>query len=366
MQLRSFLVTSIWVVGSLASPVPETGDSSQKHLSNAPNSRPSFPTVTGHEVHLPCLQCSPEDDKGLVENTTSTPFVAMNLRTEHNALLVNNVSIFPAGYPMQLPAQMHHDGNIDSATVETVLLTYGVDIEYLPPRVDSQVGDIYFVEVKFFDSTGRPATASVIHVRLSRDADEDDLSISQIIIEPLLHYHASHGHGNKVWHAQYWKMLVGKYKSWRKEQKKALHKSLHATPEVHVACGDRPCTQPDNTVVTTDGSGHHRYNSNEAKSPFAVAGPSMNAYVHHHRSNPNFWRLIIPAMVPALLGMVAGLVVCTTGVVVWKIISCALARCANKRAKRYARGAGCCRGSREAVSEKQQLLAREMGANCDV
>ncbi|PYI17356.1 hypothetical protein BO99DRAFT_434591 [Aspergillus violaceofuscus CBS 115571] len=365
MHLRFFLVPSIWLVGSLASPVPDTGDSSQKQLSNALNSRPSFPSATGHDVHLPCLRCSPEDDNSPFDNGNSTPFVAMNLRTENNALLVNNVSVFPAGYPMKLPAQMHPDGNIDSDTVETVLLTYGVDIEYLPPRVDSEVGDMYFVEVKFFDSTGHPATASVIHVRLSRDADEDDLSISQIIIEPLIDYHASHGHGNKMWHAQYWKMLVGKYKSWRKEQKKALHKTSNAKPETHVSCGNRPCIRPYNSVVSTDGEGRHHHND-VGKSPFAVAGPSMNAYVHHHRSNPNFWRLIIPAMVPALLGMVAGLVVCTTGVVIWKIISCALARCADKRPKRCARGAGCCRGSREAVSEKQQLMAREIGANCGV
>ncbi|RAL10665.1 uncharacterized protein BO97DRAFT_393535 [Aspergillus homomorphus CBS 101889] len=350
MHLRSLLATSIWLVGSLASPVPETGDALHEQLSDRPTPRHSFPTVTGHEIRLPCLPPHLDDNSQLPDNETSTAFLSVHLRTEANALLVNNVSVFPAGYPMQLPAQKHH-ATEDGDDIETMQLTYGVDIEYLPPKVDSQVSDLYFVEVRFYDATGRPATSNVVHVRLSRDSAEDDLTISQIIVETFPDYHASHGHGNKVWHAQYWKMLANKYKTWSKEQRKGHRKNSEAQPMADALCGEKPSTGPHS----------------KGKSPFELTGPSINYYAHHHhRPNPNFWRLIVPAMVPALLGILAGLVVCTTGVVVWKIVACALARCRGKRTKRCARGAGCCRGSGTGLSEKQQLMARELGAAVDV
>ncbi|PYH40855.1 uncharacterized protein BP01DRAFT_360918 [Aspergillus saccharolyticus JOP 1030-1] len=352
MHLRCLIATSLSLVGSLASPVLTTDHGDQTHLAKSPPTRPAFPTVTGHEVHLPCLQPPQEDEDHRVDNGTSTPFVSMNVRTEHNALFVNNISVFPAAYPMRLSAPLHHEGRNRNrnrnAAEETVVLTYGVDIEYLPPKVDAQLGDLYFVEVKFFDATGRPATAEVIHVRLSRDSDEDDLIISQIIVEPLVDSRASHGHGNSVWHAQYWQLLVRKYKDWQKAPKKAFHPSLHSgartdrgTPPPHV--GD--------------------------KSPFAVTGETMtphDVYHHHHRANPNFWRLIVPATVPAVLGMVAGLVVCTTAVLVWKVVGWAWGWCRATRRRRCARGERCCRGVEEAWSEKQQLMVQAMGAVEDV
>ncbi|PWY90394.1 hypothetical protein BO94DRAFT_533883 [Aspergillus sclerotioniger CBS 115572] len=333
MRLRSLCVTGIWLASCAASPVPDhPGDGTQTALQTAP-------VVTGHEIHIPCAKGpGPESNQ-------EDPYLAMKFRTESNALFANDVSIFPASYPMHLPATRHQG---PGQGVEDVLLQYAVNIDYIRPHLDTLVQEVYQVEVKLFDVSGRPATTDIVTVRLSRQ-QEGELYISQITVDPLPQYHDAHGDGNRLWHVKYWKMIMAKYQAWRQTKG---HGQLQPAMLSHEAKENQPMPTDDKAHTPEGSSPADRA---ETVSPFRVFGvdrsprPAVLRPSGHHR---DFWRLVVPAIFPALLGAMAGLVVCMTGLVVWKIVACTCVRMQGRRCRR----AGGCQLERRVWSEKQRLL----------
>ncbi|RAK95339.1 uncharacterized protein BO80DRAFT_450273 [Aspergillus ibericus CBS 121593] len=353
MRLRSLCVTGIWLASCAATPIPDhPGDGL---LPQTPLSTPhSPPVVTGHEIHIPCAKGpGPESD----HEKSSKAYLAMKFHTESNALLANNASIFPASYPMHLPATRYQESGQGA---EDVLLQYAVNIDYIHPNPEEWIQDVYHVEVKLFDLAGRPATTDTVTVRLSRQ-QQGELYISQIMVEPLLQYHDVHGDGNCLWHVKYWKMIVSKYRAWRKTQGHGRVGSHWQAIPSDDAAANTPIPTADK-AYTSDGTStadRARPDSHAAPvSPFRVFGvdrsprPVVLRPSGHHR---DFWRLVVPAIIPALLGATAGLVVCMMGLLVWKIVVCTCGR----RQGRRCREAGGCQRERCARSEKQRLLDQD-------
>ncbi|OOF93569.1 hypothetical protein ASPCADRAFT_209511 [Aspergillus carbonarius ITEM 5010] len=342
MRLHVLCVTGIWLASCAASPVPDHPDGLPPTALQTPH---SSPVVTGHEIHIPCAK-----GPGPVgEQDPLKAYLAMNFRTENNALFANNVSIFPASYPMHLPATRHQD---PGQGAEDVLLQYAVNIDYIRPHLDTVVQDVYQVEVKLFDLAGRPATTDLVTVRLSRQ-QAGELYISQITVDALPQYHDAHGDGNCLWHVKYWKMIVAKYQTWRQTQGHGRG-GHHLSPAMlsNEVQGNRP--------IATDEKTHPPEGSNPADrattvSPFRVFGvdrsprPALLRPSGHHR---DFWRLVVPAIFPGLLGAMAGLVVCVTGLLLWKMVACTCVRMQGRRCRKP----GGCQRERRIWSEKQRLL----------
>ncbi|PYI00645.1 hypothetical protein BO78DRAFT_434267 [Aspergillus sclerotiicarbonarius CBS 121057] len=350
MRLRSLCVTGIWLASCAASPVPDhPGDGLLQTSLSTPHSSP--PVVTGHEIHIPCAKGpGPESDQD-----PSKAYLAMKFHTENNALFANNATIFPASYPMHLPATRYQSAGQGA---EDVLLQYAVNIDYIRPHLDALTQDVYHVEVKLFDLSGRPATTDIVTVRLSRQ-QEGDLYISQIMVDPLPRYHDAHGDGNCLWHVKYWKMIVNKYRAWRqtKEHRGGEPQGQPVRPPDD-AKGNQPKPTKDKAQTPEGTSTVDRAKPDSGTapvSPFRVFGmdrsprPALLRPSGRHR---DFWRLVVPAIIPALLGAMAGLVVCMTGLVVWKIVACTYVRMQGRRCRKT----GGCQRERCAWSEKQPLL----------
>ncbi|PYH91630.1 hypothetical protein BO71DRAFT_486080 [Aspergillus ellipticus CBS 707.79] len=384
MLLRSLGVAGVWIASCCAAiPVPDLSDAD---AALTPADSP-IPIVTGHEIHLPCPRVlSPTHPH---DEDTSKAYLAMNLRTEEEALFLNEVSIFPAAFPMHLLAPRYRDTH--SQQSEPVTLQYAVDIEYLPSHAHAhaRAEEIYQVEIKLFDLSGQPATTDIVSVRLSRQEEGGELYISQILVEPLPQYRDPHGDGNCLWHVKYWRMIVKKYQAWRLSQ--APGRGAQRYPETS-AEGDchrpsaAPLTVSDANLppaahrvepITTPSSsplpGSSRRPSESATdaltssstppvSPFQVLGTertSRPALFRPRYRRPDFWRLVVPAIIPALLGAAAGLVVCTMGVLVWQIVTCACGRMQGRRRSRtdhLSQGQGETEKVSGSASEKQWLL----------
>ncbi|PWY83347.1 hypothetical protein BO70DRAFT_379192 [Aspergillus heteromorphus CBS 117.55] len=344
MFLRSLGVAGVWIASGAALPVHDLGDAARALATTRLTTADSVPGVTGHEVHLPVPGLTYPHDKD-----PSKAYLAMNVRTEDNALLVNNVSIFPATFPMNLPATRYRDWR--GLESETVTLQYAVGIKYLPPHLDGMAAaeeeeeeeeEVYQVELKLFDLSGHPATTDLVVVRLGR-ADEGMLVLSQILVEPLPRYRDPHGDGNCRWHVKYWRMIGNKYRAWRlrkghgQARGAALHQNSILLPG---GCAKAAASIPIPIPIPAPAGSSRPVRPSEADeqlsrapvSPFQVFGTEKSSSwsrpalfrAQYHR--PDVWRLVVPAIVPALLGATAGLVVCTMGVLVWQMMSCVCGR----------------------------------------
>ncbi|OJI80073.1 hypothetical protein ASPTUDRAFT_129723 [Aspergillus tubingensis CBS 134.48] len=377
MRTHFLCLAGAWLASCAASPVAShPGDASVPQMAIKDSHAP-FPVVTGHEIHIPCatIPGSKEDEA----KDASKAYLAMKLRTESNALFVNDVTVFPSSFPMHLPATRYQDASRQNA--EHLLLQYAMDIEYMPPRPDgSLVQDIYRVQLKFFDLSGRPATTDTVSVRLSSQ-QSGELYITQISVEPLPHYHDAHGDGNCVWHAKYWNLIMEKYRTWREKKGHGAHKGPksqesdnHEHNDHHHHPKGRPAThegaEERKPFLKERPTAHQEDKENSPElpttdsdkaapdSPFRVYGVDKSLRPMALRNKDyrrDFWRLVVPAIIPGLLGAVAGLVVCTMGLLLWKIVACT---CVSMQQGRRCRKR-CQRKQGVFLSEKQRLLQQD-------
>ncbi|OJJ69808.1 hypothetical protein ASPBRDRAFT_197527 [Aspergillus brasiliensis CBS 101740] len=362
MRLQLLCVMSAWLASCAARPVvSHPGDDAVPQTALA-NSHTSFPIVTGHEIHIPCatIPGSKEDEAA----DASKAYYAMKLRTESNALFVNNVTVFPSSFPMNVPATRYQDAS--GRNPEQVLLQYAVDIEYMPPRPDgSIVQDLYRVQLKFFDPSGHPATTDTVSVRLSSQ-QSDELYITQISVEPLPHYHDEHGDGNCVWHAKYWNLIMKKYRAWREKKGPSHQKGRQSqkSDDNHEQ-NDQHQHQhhPKEQPATHQGTKKNRpapkadASNSASESPFRVYGVDKSfrpAALRNKDYRRDFWRLVVPAIIPGLLGAAAGMVVCMVGLFLWKVVACTCVRMQGRRCRKH-----CQRKQAYFLSEKQRLLQQD-------
>ncbi|GJP88502.1 hypothetical protein CBS147343_8523 [Aspergillus niger] len=366
MRLRFLCVVGAWLASCAASPVASRSADASMPQKALANSHASFPIVTGHEIHMPyaTIPGSKEDEA----KYTPRPYLAMKIRTESNALFVNDVPVFPSSFPMHLPATRYQD--VSGQNPEHLLLQYAVDIEYMPPRPDgSLVQDIYRVQLKFFDPSGHPATTNTVHVRLSTQ-QSGELYITQIIVEPFLdYYHDAHGDGNCVWRTKYWNLIMEKYRAWREQKGPGHHKGPESQKSDDHEHNDHHHHPKANSPVSNEQPTAHQ--EAQENSPLSKADPSNSApespfrvygvdkslrptALRNKDYRRDFWRLVVPAIIPGLLGAVAGLVVCTMGLLLWKMVACTCARMQGRRCRKH-----CQRKQGVCLSEKQRLLQQD-------
>ncbi|KAL4914519.1 hypothetical protein BDW62DRAFT_204535 [Aspergillus aurantiobrunneus] len=239
-----------------------------------------------YTLNLSCADCafSYSDCR---ENTHPSSFLTITFSTHHEALLANNEPIFPTPIHMEFHAQRHW-----GSTSENVPVAYALDVHPLPHQPDATLGARYRLQLTLVDLQGRPATNSPVSIGVVRDS-ERNLQIIQV--EPSAH-HRHHYEPAKDPASSAWQRL----KSWKGHYNTYLHKSF----------GSHPCA--------------HR--------SFEVKGHGDTADVHtvsHCRSRQrlsdwagdrHYMKHLRPVLLPAVLGLLSGVLACIFGFLVGKLI----------------------------------------------
>jgi hypothetical protein len=190
---------------------------------------------------------------------------------------------------MQFPAVKHSDSG-----AQPVQIAYSLDARPFPAQPGALLGETFLLKLRLFDLHGRPVTHDLVAVAVSRHND-GTLTIAKVERSP---FHR-HGHMTSPWR---------------------LFKS-HIKPYLgQLAGGPAPDGEGEG------GPRHHR------RPLHADIYRFKNPASHYHNTMPwssrdrSFMRLVRPVILPALLGVAAGLCACLVGFVVGKVMI-SLCRC---------------------------------------
>ncbi|KAF7163079.1 hypothetical protein CNMCM5623_008099 [Aspergillus felis] len=233
-----------------------------------------------YKIDIPCSHCAFSDAE-CSQSPESKSYVTIDFSSDNGTLYANHESVFPPSLPMQFPAVQHSDSGEQSVQV-----AYSLDARPLPAQPGALLGDTFLLKLRLFDLHGRPVTHDLVAVAVSRRND-GTLSISKVERSPF----RRHGHMTSPWRV---------FKS-------------HIKPYLdHLAGG-----------ADRDGEGEPRHHRRPLHADiYRFKDPAS----HYHNTMPwssrdrSFMRLVRPVILPALLGVAAGLCACLVGFVVGRVM----------------------------------------------
>ncbi|KAE8142891.1 hypothetical protein BDV38DRAFT_94874 [Aspergillus pseudotamarii] len=178
MRFITSSVACVWLIGCVATSPPSSADATPN--SNYDESRSPFPIASGHEIHLPCHTSSICGSRP-TERFSSHDYLALTFSTENDSLLVNNNTILPARLPMRLTATIHSKSQ--NADPVTLTLRYGMNILPVQRFQTGPITDQFRLDLNLFDESGHATDANMLSVGLSRDT-HDTLRITMITVNP--------------------------------------------------------------------------------------------------------------------------------------------------------------------------------------
>ncbi|RHZ62583.1 uncharacterized protein CDV56_109028 [Aspergillus thermomutatus] len=277
MLLRFFSLAGICLGSGVAALSPKD------HISDIQTSNIQH-TRHFYKIDIPCSPCAFSDAE-CSQNPESRSHVTIDFSTDNGTLYANHEPVFPPSLPMQFPAVKQWD-----SSKQSVLVAYGLDARPLPAQPGALLGETFLLKLRLFDLHGRSVTHDLVAVAVSRRKD-GTLSIGKVERSP---FHR-HGHMTSTWRL---------FKSHIKPYLDKLAGS--AAPDGE----SRPHRRPLHADI-------YRF-----KDPAS----------HYHNTMPwssrdrSFMRLVRPVILPALLGVAAGLCACLVGFVVGRVMI-SLCRC---------------------------------------
>ncbi|EIT75512.1 hypothetical protein AO1008_03716 [Aspergillus oryzae 100-8] len=313
MRLQILFVAHLWLIGCVATSPPRPGDARPESAHD--ESRSPFPIASGHEVHLPCHTssiCGSNHDR----TSKSDDYLSLAFATENDSLLVNKNIILPARLPMRLNATKH--SRSQKTDPEILTLRYGMNILPVQRFQSGPITDQFRLDIILFDQSGNPTDINMISIGLSRDA-HDALRITMITINPTPETSKCHGNHNPRHrhpaHSEPEPPMKHAGQSDTSESESQLHKWLDAGRRFGgksygsftSAFKSRPCQEHC--------SERHSY--------------PPSSYEHSRVHIVDILRVFYPAILPFLLGVVAGGAICLIGIMVRR--SAAYWSCGKRR-----------------------------------
>ncbi|KAF7114575.1 hypothetical protein CNMCM5793_009220 [Aspergillus hiratsukae] len=234
-----------------------------------------------YKIDIPCSHCAFSDAE-CSQNPDSKSYVTIDFSTDNGTLYANHEPVFPPSLPMQFPAVKHWDSG-----VQPVQVAYSLDARPFPAQPGALLGETFLLKLRLFDLHGRPVTHDLVAVAVSRRTD-GTLTIGKVERSPF------HRHGHMT---SPWRFLKS-----------------HIKPYLDQLAG---------AAAEGEGEGepgHHR------RPLHADIYRFKNPASHYHNTMPwssrdrSFMRLVRPVILPALLGVAAGLCACLVGFVVAKVM----------------------------------------------
>ncbi|KAG2417900.1 hypothetical protein HFD88_000999 [Aspergillus terreus] len=285
------------------------------------------------QIKVPCAECSFTDSCD--GSSGSNSYLTLSFTTENTTLLANDDPIFPSTVPMQFHALRHW-----AAGQQAVLLAYALDARPLPPTPGALLGDIFLLKLKLFDLHGRPASDHLVSISLAKDT-AGDLLISDIESVPF------HGRGG------------GGHRRPRPSWLARLGESLEAVKSAAQSCWEDapPAAGNDRVTGTAHGAVMDAHRTMAPNPNPHRPGGYRPPYWMGRGGSGNGAKMLQPVVLPALLGVIAGIVACLTGFIVGRTVI-AVYYCF--------RGAGRRRGGEhavvpaEGVADEKERLMEEM------
>ncbi|EAW07013.1 uncharacterized protein ACLA_087160 [Aspergillus clavatus NRRL 1] len=263
MSLLRFLSLAAVCLSSVAASLPDHSPTS--HTPTIPQSRHLY------RIDILCSPCAFAEAQ-CSQELEPPSYITLDLSTTNHTLYVNHEPIFPVALPLQFPAVKYWDSGKQPVTV-----SYAVDIQPLPAQPGAVFDETLhlLLNLRLFDQSGRAIAPSSIAVGLT--SHQETLRIIKVERSPVPHP----GHESSPW-------------------RPFKH---HVRPFLEALTGTNPAD--------------HRPSHRPHRRPPAS---------HYHNTMPwssrdrSFMRLVRPVILPALLGVAAGLCACLTGFVAGKVM----------------------------------------------
>ncbi|KAJ5579439.1 hypothetical protein N7450_008306 [Penicillium hetheringtonii] len=274
-----FLWTSLCIVGAIASAIPYT---------------------SAHEVHLPYLPSLEP------ENPTNT-YLSIKWTIKDGSLYANNDQIFPPVMSMQMHAPLYDSDHKVALQEEDIHLYYSLNARPIPASDIGALHDILRINVELIDKEGRPVTPMLW------------LLICSIPPMELI-----------PWQMKFWKTQVNTLLNHHQPE---LSSSSTSSPQ-----SSTPKLQSTQNKGTTKSSSNHQPESTSTPENESQVGymfsPYGSTYIvsnngghhrghhhpHHHHGQDSFMRLVRPVILPAMMGIGAGLLACLVGFCVGHLV----------------------------------------------
>lgn len=291
-----FLWTSLCIVGAIASAIPYT---------------------SAHEVHLPYLPSLEP------ENPTNT-YLSIKWTIKDGSLYANNDQIFPPVMSMQMHAPLYDSDHKVALEEEDIHLYYSLNARPIPASDIGALHDILRINVELIDKEGRPVTPHAVAVDLL-DSPDGTHRITRIRLDSPRSLRRP-----KPWQMKFWKTQVNTLLNHHQPE---LSSSSTSSPQ-----SSTPKLQSTQNKGTTKSSSNHQPESTSTPENESQVGymfsPYGSTYIvsnngghhrghhhpHHHHGQDSFMRLVRPVILPAMMGIGAGLLACLVGFCVGHLV----------------------------------------------
>jgi hypothetical protein len=356
MYARSLLAVSALSLNAAAFlVVPEVLPPLEGENTPLPHISHAVDTLHAHteQIQLACDECPfpTANSDGLVSWSSDTKSsLEFNFSTEDGKLFVNDALVFPPlpTVPIDVKAVQRRDA--DGETTEPLNLGFAlVAVPLAPPQDDMELMQIRFSPL---DIEGHPVPLDTISLTVIKTGS-GDLLLARTEIEPPA---GQDDHES-------WEQCNGEVRCLRRlvfVRIQALAQSAKAhmmNLKAKLMFGGKGChgkSRPGHMK-----HGHHDLeNTSEHKHPGHHMGPNGHAHHHRHGWHRTFLRIVRFIVVPAILGVLAGLAASAVGMIVGQLIVFVWARFRRNTTTQSTSTL-----EQGTVSEKEILMAQDAQAD---
>lgn len=264
---------------------------------------------------------------------------------------------------MQLHAPLYEKNHNTRLEEDDIQIAYSIDARLLPAGKNTLRNEILRIHIELLDQIGQPVTANAVVLDLL-DHPDGNRRITRIRLDSLRGQHKPRPWQMKYWSTQVNALLNHQDKPDLSPAKSHQPKPNHPQEATKSATKNAPENAPENASENASESESQvgfifsSYLSPSAYIYSSDRGHHGHRRPHDHDQDDSFLRLVRPIVLPAFLGIGAGLVACVLGFCVGHLVmslaSC-LGLCKKRTRQRYARSRLACI-EEGTSSEKDQLI----------
>lgn len=234
---------------------------------------------------------------------------------------------------MQLHAPLYESHRNIPLEEEDIKMSYSITARPIPSGENGSRSEILRIHVELLDNEGRPVTPNAVALDLL-DHPDGTHRITRVRLE------SSRGQVKpRPWQMKYWKSQVDSLFNQKDKPTLSSTTNSQSKPKPALAKPTSGKEDPESESDSTDSVG---YIFSPYFSPSTWIVPSEKGHhghrrPHHHHKDDSFLRLIRPVILPAMLGIGAGLVACLFGFCAGHLIMAISARLGFCKKRTYHR-----------------------------
>lgn len=294
----------------------------------------AIPYASSHELHLPYLP-------SLVPENPVETYLSLKWAIQNGSLYANNDRVFPPAMSMQLHAPLYESHRNIPLEQEDIKMSYSITARPIPSGENGSRSEILRIHVELLDNEGRPVTPNAVALDLL-DHPDGTHRITRVRLESTRAEVKP-----KPWQMTYWKSQVDSLFNQKDKPTLSSTTNSQSKPKPTLAKskpGKEESKSKSESESESDSTDSVGYIFSPYFSPSTWIVPSekghhgkSHTHHHHHHKDDSFLRLIRPVILPAMLGIGAGLVACLFGFCAGHLIMAISARLGFCKKRTYHR-----------------------------